>query len=100
MFFATSLSGSIIEGFARHLALGALGGILQIVRHEAAIDQDEAAIVQGKRRVDIEAGFAFPGRVEMPFALMQESAGDGDRCVVNVPGGGEFFLNLGQRTWR
>ena len=114
MFFAGSLSGTSEEGFAgsglrarpvtvtspSDLALRSFRSVLQIVRHEAAVDEDETGVAGSggkfQRRIDEEARPAFPGREEMALAVVVERASRGDRRVVDVAGRFVTRLDFGE----
>ena len=85
---------------ARDLPLRSFRRVLEVIGNEAAIDEDEAAIIELQRRVDIETGNPFPGGEEMPLALVQEGARDRDGRVVDVTGAGELALERGKRRRR
>ena len=89
MFLAGSLSGTSEEGFsgqpvarqagdgdlARDLALGPRRRILAVEGHEAAIDEDEAAVGEFERRIDVVAGLALPVAKKCRSPPWQERAG-------------------------
>ena len=60
---------------AGNLAGSAFAGILQVVGHEAAIDEDDAAVGKAKRRDDMKSWPVFViQRVEVDLAVVQQLA--------------------------
>ena len=92
--------GPVTRDLAFDLALRTPGGVLEIVGHEAAIDEDEAAVGEFERRVDEEAGLALPCGEEMPLAAVEERACRGDRHVVDIAARPVERLDLGERDGR
>ena len=67
-------AGRVTLDVAGELPGGALGRVLQVVRHEAAIDQHDAAVGEAQRRDDVKARAVFVvERIEMDLAVVEQA---------------------------
>ena len=83
---------------AGHLPGGAFAGILQVVGHEAAIDEREAAVGEAKGRDDVKSRTVFVvQRVEVDLAIVQQLAFDLDARVLDIAAQARPLLGEGQR---
>lgn len=71
--------------------------LLHLKRHEAAIDEEDAAIGKRQRSIDVIAGSALVGGEEMPLAGMIENAGNVDPAIFNFAAAFGDDLDLRER---